>query len=325
VAPAERLPPALLAALIDRINVGVVTVDAEMTILQWNRFMEAHSGQATASMVGQNLFQRFPELPREWLQRKIRSIFLLRTFAFSSWRNRPYLFPFKDHRLVTGDAEPMRQDCAFVPLVEGGAVQAVSIVLIDVTDTYQSQRRLDLALTDLAALSERDSLTGVFNRRKLEQVLDTELSRARRYDGALSVVMFDIDHFKRVNDQFGHLVGDETIRHVARTAVGTLRSNDVIGRYGGEEFVALLPEVALDGAVAAAERMRQAVAALPVPGAPRSLMVTVSLGVAAYCPDLPGTVALIDQADQALYRSKRGGRNRVTAFTVPEDATAAGG
>jgi diguanylate cyclase (GGDEF)-like protein len=309
-----RLPPELLALLVDRINVGIVSVSPEMTILQWNRFMQAHSGVAATELLGQNLFQRFPELPRPWLERKIRSVFLLKTFAFTSWRRRPHLFAFKDHRLITGDAETMRQDCAFVPLIEGGVVRAVSIVLIDTTDTFESQRRLDLALADLAAQSERDGLTGVYNRRKLEQVLELEVSRARRYHGLLSVLMFDIDHFKKVNDRFGHVVGDDAIRHVAKVAQDTLRTTDVLGRYGGEEFLALLPEVGIEGALVAGERVRRAVAEHPLDSAGKELSVTISVGAATFTPALATGLVLVDQADQALYRSKSDGRNRVTPF-----------
>jgi diguanylate cyclase (GGDEF)-like protein len=310
----RQLSPELLAVLVDRINVGVITVSPEMTVLQWNRFMQAHSGLAAADLLGRNLFEQFPELPRPWLERKIRSVFLLKTFAFTSWRRRPYVFGFKDHRLITGDTEAMRQDCAFVPLIEAGVVRAVSIVLIDATDTFESQRRLDLALADLAAQSERDGLTGIYNRRKLEQSLEVEVSRARRYEGQLSVLMFDIDHFKKVNDRFGHLVGDDTIRHVAKVALETLRTSDLLGRYGGEEFLALLPEVGIEGAMVAAERIRKAVAERPVHSAGKEVSVTISVGGAAFSPAQATGLVLVDQADQALYRSKTAGRNRVTSF-----------
>jgi diguanylate cyclase (GGDEF)-like protein len=300
--------------LVDRLNVGIVTVNEQLTVLQWNRFMQAHSGRSSADVVGRDLFASFPDLPREWLERKIRSVFLLKTFAFTSWRTRPYLFCFKDHRLITGDADPMRQDCAFVPLIEAGAVKAVSIVLVDATDTYDSQRKLDGALADLAAQSERDPLTGIYNRRKLEEVLHVEFLRAARYDSRLSLLMIDIDHFKRVNDQFGHLAGDEAIRHVAHTAVATLRATDVVARYGGEEFIALLPEVGLEGAMIAAERLRIAVAESPVPNDGRPLPLSISLGATTFRRGTPEPRTLIEEADQALYRSKSAGRNRATPF-----------
>jgi diguanylate cyclase (GGDEF)-like protein len=311
----SSLPAPLLAALVDRINVGVVTVGPQLLVLQWNRFMEAHSGHPASTVVGQDLFARFPELPRDWLESKIRGTFQRRTPGFCSWRNRASLFPFV-HRTSAGERVPMRQDCGFIPLLRGDGVEveAVSLVITDASDTYQTQRRLDAALADLAALSERDGLTGVFNRRKLDQVLQTEFERAARYGGTLSVVMVDVDHLKRINEQHGHLIGDETLRHLARTAQATVRTTDTLARYGGEELVAVLPEVGLDGALAAGERIRVGVAESPVTGAPHPFNATVSVGVATFHLELTTPAALIDEADQALHRAKLAGRNQVRAF-----------
>jgi diguanylate cyclase (GGDEF)-like protein len=308
------LPLGLLALLVDRINVGILTVGPDGTVLQWNRFLQAHTRLAPEEVVGKNLYERFSELPRAWLERKLRSVFLLKTFAFTSWRQRPYLFRLEDHRPLTGGTEPMRQDCAFIPLVLDGDVKAVSIVIVDATDTYESETRLDQTLAALAAQSERDSLTGVYNRRKLGEVLDVEIKRARRYNQNLCAMIFDIDHFKRVNDTHGHLIGDEAIRHVASKSVSTLRNTDFVARYGGEEFVALLPGEALSGGVIAAERLREA-AAKPFPISTGStLSITISVGVTCLRPDTPDAQALLSEADQALYASKKGGRNRVTPF-----------
>ena len=314
-APAgPTLPVALLALLVDHINVGILTVSADGTVLQWNRFLQAHTGVAPRDVVGRNLYERFTELPRAWLERKLRSVFLLKNFAFSSWRQRPFLLRIDNHRPLTGGVEPMRQDCTFIPLIHDGDVRAVSIVIIDVTDTYESQLRLDQTLATLAAQSERDGLTGVYNRRKLEQVIDAEIQRARRYHLNLSVLMFDIDHFKRINDTHGHLIGDEAIKHVAQKAVSTLRVTDFVARYGGEEFVALLPGEEISGAVTAAERVRQAVAKPFNAAADVPLAVTVSVGVTHMRPGTETAKALLSEADQALYVSKQTGRDRVTTF-----------
>jgi diguanylate cyclase (GGDEF)-like protein len=283
-------------------------------VLQWNRFLHAHTGVAPDDVVGRNLYDRFTELPRAWLERKLRSVFLLKNFAFSSWRQRPFLFRIHNHRPLTGGVEPMRQDCTFIPLVHDGDVTAVSIVIIDVTDTYESQLRLDQTLATLAAQSERDGLTGIYNRRKLEQVIEAEVLRARRYHHSLSVLMFDIDHFKRINDTHGHLIGDEAIKHVAQKALSTLRVTDFVSRYGGEEFVALLPGEEVSRALIAAERLRHAVAKPFGVGPDLSLAVTISLGVTELRPDTAGAKALLSEADQALYISKQTGRDRVTAF-----------
>jgi diguanylate cyclase (GGDEF)-like protein len=308
------LPVALLALLVDHVNVGILTVDGGGTVLQWNRFLHAHTGVSAKDVVGRNLYERFAELPRNWLEGKLRRVFLLKNFAFTSWKQRPFLFRVDNHRPLTGGTEPMRQDCTFIPLIEGGEVKAVSIVIIDATETYESQTRLDETLAMLAAQSERDALTGVYNRRKLEQILEAELQRARRYKHSLSVLMFDIDHFKRVNDTHGHLIGDEAIRHVAKKAVSTLRITDSVARYGGEEFVAVLPNEGGTGAAIAAERLRQAVAVQFPADGELSLSITISIGVTCLRANTDGVKGLLSEADAALYASKRGGRNRVTVF-----------
>jgi len=309
------LPVDLLALLVDRMNVGILTVSADGTVLQWNRFLHAHTRLAPEEVIGRNLYERFSELPRVWLERKLRGVFLLKNFAFTSWRQRPYLFRFEDHRPLTGDSEPMRQDCAFIPLVHDGSVRAVSIVIINATDTYESETRLDQTLAALAAQSERDSLTGVYNRRKLAEVLEVEISRARRYKHPLSAMMLDIDHFKRVNDTYGHLIGDEVIRHVAETSVRTLRNTDFVARYGGEEFVTLLPGEALPGARIAAERLREAAARPFTTSAGTPLSFTISVGVTCLRPDTADAKTLLAEADHALYASKQAGCNCVTEFT----------
>jgi diguanylate cyclase (GGDEF)-like protein len=308
------LPPALLALLVDRINVGIFTVTADGTVLQWNRFLHAHTRVAPEEIVGQNLYERFPDLPREWLERKLRSVFVIKNFAFTSWKQRPYLFRFEGQRPVSGGALAMRQDCAFIPLVHGGEVKAVSVAIVDATDTYESQTRLDATLAMLAAQSERDALTGVYNRRKLTELLDMEVKRALRYKQKFGLLILDIDHFKKVNDTHGHLVGDEAIKHVAERAVATLRTTDVVARYGGEEFVVFLPGEDVEGAALAAERVREAARKPFKTLADVDLTLTISVGVTGFRPDAADPKLLLGEADRALYLSKEGGRNRVTIF-----------
>ena len=322
-AAGSGLPPALLALLVDRLNVGIFTVTADGTELQWNRFLHAHTRVAPADVVGKNLYETFPELPREWLERKLRSVFVIKNFAFTSWKQRPWLFRFEGQRPVSGGALAMRQDCAFIPLVHDGEVRAVSVVILDATDTYESQTRLDATLAMLAAQSERDALTGVYNRRKLTELLDMEVKRALRYKQRFGLVMLDIDHFKKINDTHGHLVGDEAIKHVAQRAVATLRTTDVVARYGGEEFVVFLPGEDVTGAALAAERLREAARKPFKTLADVDLTLTISLGVTEFRPEAADPKMLLEEADRALYASKEGGRNRVSVFRPASSPPAA--
>jgi diguanylate cyclase (GGDEF)-like protein len=163
------------------------------------------------------------------------------------------------------------------------------------------------------SLSIRDSLTGLFNHRHTMEQVANEFGRVGRYEGGVSLLMIDIDHFKRVNDEQGHQSGDVILRDVARILRDALRVVDCVGRYGGEEFVCILPHTNHDEALHTAERLRGAIAAHPFRVAGnRECRITVSIGVATYpSPRVDSPGGLLREADKALYRAKEAGRNRV--------------
>lgn len=163
------------------------------------------------------------------------------------------------------------------------------------------------------ALARTDPLTGLANRRAFDEAARLEVQRALRYGTPLALVLADLDHFKSINDGFGHHSGDEVLRQCARILSATVRHVDVVGRWGGEEFVILMPDTGLEEAVQAAERFRQAIAGTPVPLGERSCQCTASFGVAALQRGMPDLDDLLSRADAALYRAKERGRNRVEA------------
>jgi diguanylate cyclase (GGDEF)-like protein len=174
----------------------------------------------------------------------------------------------------------------------------------------------------LLELSNTDHLTGLFNRRYMMEALDKEVHRSIRKGGNLSLIMLDIDHFKQVNDGFGHLQGDVVLQKVALQLQKELRSYDCAARYGGEEFVAILPDSSLKEAVFVADRIRLAVQGTKFNGQLAKLALTVSLGVSWFSTDHATSVdGFIKQADDALYRAKTNGRNRVE-FHDPENSKA---
>jgi diguanylate cyclase (GGDEF)-like protein len=176
-----------------------------------------------------------------------------------------------------------------------------------------------------AALSVTDSLLGIFNRGYLHERLPQEAARSRRCEQPLSLVMADLDHFKRINDTYGRQIGDLVLQHAVNLSRSALRGSDWIARYGGEEFVIVLPETSLLGAYAVAERVRRICSETAVELPETKLLVTASFGVATIdgvAASNADAEAMLREADKALYESKRAGRNRVTCGPKTPSAAA---
>jgi diguanylate cyclase (GGDEF)-like protein len=187
-----------------------------------------------------------------------------------------------------------------------------------VHDTVQMDNRLRLQelARDLGYKATTDPLTGLPNRLKFDQALASEMTRAERYKSPLSLVLFDVDHFKQVNDSHGHQIGDKVLTQLSRFVPNLIRSNDLLARWGGEEFVILLPGCEGSMAFQAAEKLRSAIAQVVFE---KVGSVTCSFGVGQYVPGEPVT-AFLARADDALYRAKVSGRNQVVLGTAPTAA-----
>ena len=190
--------------------------------------------------------------------------------------------------------------------VMGGYVNSLRHRLSD------SNRQLKLAFDRIEQIAIRDELTGLFNRRFLLDLLERERSRAKRLGTTFSVCLFDLDHFKSINDTHGHAMGDEVLKRFARLGDSGLRAVDAFGRYGGEEFLLVLPDTGREGARASAERIRAAFEKADVPQMPADRRLTVTVGIATARPN-EEVEALLGRADAALYAGKAAGRNRVIA------------
>jgi len=187
------------------------------------------------------------------------------------------------------------------------------------TRIVELQTELIAAREALRIQATHDPLTGVWNRAAIMEALGRELARAAREDGLVAVVMADLDHFKRINDTYGHLAGDEVLKEAIHRVCSSLRPYDLIGRYGGEEFLIVLTGDSALSAANIAERVRECVAGKPVRVAESNIRVTVSLGLAT--AEMPGPVwaeSLVRAADTALYRAKAAGRNRVAVAEQPD-------
>jgi diguanylate cyclase (GGDEF)-like protein len=176
------------------------------------------------------------------------------------------------------------------------------------------QQRLAEALESERYQARHDSLTGLYNHREILHMLDREIERNRRQNCCTATIMLDIDHFKQINDTYGHQCGDAVLREFSRRVVSILRPYDSCGRYGGEEFLVVVPQCDLVSARQIAERIRVALSEEPVQCQGNSIFVTASLGVTVSCNGKRNADAMVQACDQAMYASKRGGRNRVSVF-----------
>jgi diguanylate cyclase (GGDEF)-like protein len=304
-----------LMDMLQSIDVGLMVVDSQYRLTLWNSFMQNHSNRRPKSVLAQALWDTFPEISEDWFRRKVDSVLTLRTPAFTSWEQRPYLLRFPSYRPITGAARFMYQNVTFMPLISAdGEVNHVGIIVYDVTDVAVNRADLEAANTQLEALSRTDELTGLNNRGYWEQRLQEEFNRYRRVGNVASLLLFDIDHFKRVNDTYGHPAGDEVIRQVAHVTKHSVRATDICGRYGGEEFAVLLINTSAEQALVFCERLRQAVSSTQIQTDAGTLSVTISLGVSQLSSRVKDHQHWISLSDQALYRAKQSGRDRTEVF-----------
>jgi diguanylate cyclase (GGDEF)-like protein len=192
--------------------------------------------------------------------------------------------------------------------VDYGGSRAILVALNDISQRKELE-------AELFRQASTDSLTGVSNRRYFLAQAEQELRRSRRFARPLSVMMIDLDHFKKINDTHGHAVGDAVLQGVVRRALESLRQSDQLGRLGGEEFAVVLPETDLAAATEVAERLRKHIAERPLIAERQPIHSSVSVGVAQLGAEDSSIDALFSRADAALYRAKNGGRDRVEVAT----------
>ncbi len=196
------------------------------------------------------------------------------------------------------------------PLRHGDLITIGSVVFKFITGNNAESQYYE----EIYRLTIIDGLTQVHNRRYLEDFLDREVTRCKRSGGALTLALFDVDNFKDLNDEHGHLFGDRVLKHIVRKVESTVRREQLLARYGGDEFAVVLTDTEIDGAKVFAEKVRGLVSAEPLETADgQTVRITLSIGLASFQPDVD-SLGLVSQADDALYQAKRAGRDRVFCF-----------
>jgi len=295
--------------VLDHLAEGVYFVDAERRILYWNQAAEQISGFSASEVIGSRCYNQI----LNHVDDQLRPLCLEHCPLTKAMQNqqtaceRAFLHHKNGHRV------PVNIKVNPVINVAGEVIGAVEI-FSDATPFLE----LESLNGELQRMIRIDPLTRVPNRTAFFEALQQELLRFRRYGTPFAIIFTDIDFFKEVNDRFGHKAGDRTLQWFARELQNGLRKVDTISRYGGEEFLMLLPATSAVAACSTAEKLRSQIAAGPCPETGEVL--TASFGVASVEPE-DDLETMVERADRALYRSKKGGRNRVTfqamASTLP--------
>jgi diguanylate cyclase (GGDEF)-like protein/PAS domain S-box-containing protein len=313
--PATGQPHGFAIRMMESLVIPTFALDADCRVILWNRACERLTGVASYEVLGTSehwssfYTQRRPTLADLLVQGRSAELDALyqqqmayaddaATLRVGNWCDMPRT---GRRRYLAAEASPVYGN--------DGRLVAVVETLRDMTNEKTAQAELQL-------LATRDGLTGLANRRCFDDTLQAEWQRALRQQQALSLLMVDIDNFKQFNDTHGHLGGDECLRRVADAVASEMRANDLVARFGGEEFAVILPNQSLKGAAIVAERIRLTVEQLgQASTAGPSLFVTVSIGAATALPapeSGPDSAALLATADAALYRAKHMGRNRIS-------------
>jgi len=306
------------AELLDSIEVGIAVLDRNFNVQVWNKFLENHGAKKAEAIIGDSLFSHFPEIEEKWLRTKVDPVFNLKSPVFIIWEQRPYLFKFGCNRPVTSAAEFMYQNVTMFPIVDKrGNVERFCMLVYDVTEQALGKRGMEHLNEELKTASRVDGLTGLYNRRYWQERFDEMHKLCVRREKPSTALMLDIDHFKRINDTYGHQAGDKVIKMLAALIKRCVRETDLAGRYGGEEFAIILNDSSVEDAKIVAERIRQLAKRLVVEHEGESISFTVSLGLAQFSPDFKGAMAWLECADQALYEAKENGRNQYRIYAAP--------
>ncbi|MDY6823287.1 MAG: diguanylate cyclase [Thermodesulfobacteriota bacterium] len=296
------------STIFDMVNLGIAVMDKDLHVHKWNRWMQVHAKIPATDIINTSILDHFPNLNDQWFLRNFKAVLRFGIFAFFSQKLHHYTIPMKPIHSLGGDFKYMQQDCTLGPLRnEAHEIEYIYMIIQDVTEVAAYEKKL-------RDLNTRDSLTGIRNRRYFESRLQEEVQRHQRYGTTLSLIMIDIDFFKKINDTYGHQAGDHVLIQVAALFAGRLRGVDTLARYGGEEFCVLLPATPRQDAAMVAEEFRRLVEKEAFVYKDTTIHVTISLGVIETDGKTISLDVLLKNVDDALYSAKERGRNLVVSL-----------
>jgi diguanylate cyclase (GGDEF)-like protein len=304
--------------IFDTLDNGIIILDENLKVLYWNKWLEVKTKIKSKEILEQNFCKRFPNIKEKTLKRKIKTTLILNAASYYSVEPHKYLIDIPLHNITNKIYTSMRQRVTVVPYnVEK---KQVCVYVYDQTAQSEMNFKLNNTLKQLEKYKielenkvqeglhrvYHDSLTKVYNRAKIEEVIVAELKRHKRHKEKFCLVIIDIDHFKKFNDTYGHLIGDEILISLANACSKAIRITDVFARWGGEEFIVLLSNIDSKASIKVIKNLQQAIYKInhKIAGS-----VTVSFGITEVKEN--DTVdSMFKRADEALYIAKENGRDR---------------
>ena len=287
---------------LDIVENGILILDRDLKVYFWNSWLELNTSISKTKIENKKLSDFFDNTTLKSLKRKVNITLKLDTATFIDAKINKFLIPINREKITNSIFKFMQQDIT----IKKFKYDLVAVLIYDVTPLLEAEYVISRQLEKVKKLATTDNLTQIHNRQKFNTVLEQEIKRAQRHNRKLSLILFDIDHFKLVNDTYGHLVGDDVLKAIVNVVSSLIRKSDVFARWGGEEFTVLLPETDINGAKLLAEKLRSKIdeTVFDVVG-----HKTCSFGVSEYIKH--SKEELINEADEALYFVKENGRNAV--------------
>jgi diguanylate cyclase (GGDEF)-like protein/PAS domain S-box-containing protein len=287
--------------IVEQFEDAVVAIDSHHNITLFNEGAQRTFGYAPNEILGKHLNLLLPD--RFHLQHDL----MIDEFGASGKISKGVS---QRTRQIFGRRKDGSEFAASVFIVKTGAGMMKSGFAAVIRDISENKKTED----ELLRLAATDPLTGAFNRREFTSLADQESQRANRYNRPLAIMMLDLDHFKKLNDTYGHAAGDKALQRFTTLCCNALRTVDVFGRWGGEEFVTLLPETDAEGAVIIAERLRKIVSQSILVYNNQKIVLTTSIGIAQYRSGELTVEGPLSRADSAVYDAKKAGRNRISVY-----------
>lgn len=297
--------------IFNTIDNGIIILDENLRVIAWNAWLEIKTDILSADIIGKNIIDEFSYINEKKLKRKVKTVLVTKNQSFYSVNPHKFLIDIKVDSITNNIYSSMQQDITIAPydLEE----KMVCLYIYDKTSLYETNYKLEKLNNKLIELSNRDHLTKVYNRRYFAESSEKMLSLAIREKNPLGIISLDIDFFKKVNDKYGHSVGDEVLVTLAKKLEENIRQSDIVARFGGEEFVILTYNSNLEVLNSIAEKIRNVIENLEIDTDKGVLKITASFGIAIYeeQKDNLSIESVLKRADDALYLAKNSGRNQV--------------